>query len=127
MRRFLVGTGMLVLAGCLPAADPGSNRSDFEKYTSLKLCPGDRLVDRTTSQERDTTPGFSFHIEVQLNRSCAAQFEHQLAILDPTGCGPARLRATGCFIQDVWPHAKKHTTLYVTPISASRYDVRFAE
>lgn len=126
MRPLLVGMGLMAVAAC-HGRSPVLQASDFERYTGVKLCASDRLLDRTSDQERDVTPGFTFHVELELDRRCHPQFEERLARLSLQGCTPTRARAEGCFVEDASPHAEKHSSLIVKPLSANRYEVRFWE
>jgi hypothetical protein len=101
--------------------------SDIQAYTGVKLCPTDKILDKTTDQERDTTPGFSYRVELALDRKCIASFEAQLAGLSASQCTQARLRDSGCMIQDTFPKTAKHATVVVHPLGDGRYDLAFFE
>lgn len=103
------------------------SQAEFEHYTGVELCAGDRVDDQSSLEERDTVPGFSYHLRVQLDRSCHRQFEDKVAALWPKECEANRIKASGCQIQDAWPHAKKHTSMSLTPLSPDHYDVRLWE
>jgi hypothetical protein len=111
--------------GCAPPAPVGAD--DVTRYTGLTLCPGSLITDRTTAEERDTVPGFSFHVVLKLDQSCEAKLIDQLARLSPRGCPPAWTRQRGCYIEDasVVGLTKKRTSIMITPAGAGRYDLRF--
>lgn len=126
MRPLLVAMGLVALAAC-HGGGPTVQASEFERYTGIKLCVSDQLLDRTSEQKRDVTPGYVFHVELALDRACHPDFEEKLATLSPRECTPTRVKAEGCFVEDASPHAEKHSSFAVRPISANRYDVRFWE
>jgi hypothetical protein len=114
----------LLLASC---SAPPVRASDITHYTGLTLCPGARVTDLTTPEERDTTPGFSFHVVLTLDRACEAQLIQQLAELSARDCSPAWTRKNGCVVLDasVGGRTRKHTSVGVTPLGSGRYDLRF--
>ena len=93
-------------------------------YRSLRLCNGAVVRDLTTPEERDTTPGFSFHVDLALPPACKADFEKQLATLAGADC-----IAADCFVEDTSVHGatKKHTTIMTRALGGTRYDLRFFE
>jgi hypothetical protein len=118
--------GLMALTAC-HGGGPTVQVSEFERYTGIGLCASDRLLDRTSDQERNLTPGFAFHVELELDRSCDPQFEEKLSAVSRQECTPTRVKAGGCFVADASPLAQKHSSLTVKPLSANRYDVRFWE
>lgn len=119
---------MLTLAGssACSTADPVTSR-DFKRYTGVTLCPAAQIRDLTTPEERDTTPGFSFHVRLKLNRACAAAFERQLAEVSPPACASNLIRPYGCMIDDAYPASGIHTTIATVAVAPSDYDVRIYE
>jgi len=80
------------IAGCAPKA---TTAADVTRYTSLRLCDGGQVRDLTTPEERDTTPRFSFHVEVVLPPACKEDFEKQLATLADGQCAHDALPLAG--------------------------------
>lgn len=113
--------GMLLVGGCAQAEPV--NASFVREYTGLRLCPGAVVRDLTTTEERDTTPGFSFHVELAMSASCSSEFEQQLGAM---GC-PTPLSTGGCYVQDTSKYgvSERHTSLGIHPSSQGRYDLRF--
>lgn len=129
MSNFIYGSAVILAAliglGACASADPVTVR-DINNYTGIVLCPAAAVRDLTTKEERDTTPGFSFHVTVGLTPDCAASFERQLATLSPTECTLERVRASGCFVQDAYPTSTKHSSIMVHPLGGNRFDLRFS-
>jgi hypothetical protein len=115
---------LVELSGC--SANP-LTISDFKHYTGIALCPAARFRDVTTPEERDTTPGFSFHVKLGLSPKCAKDFERQLAALSPPECASNLLRPDGCHVEDAYAVAGVHTSIIARPIATGEYDVRFWE
>lgn len=113
--------GMLLVGGCAQAEPV--NASFVSEYTGLRLCPGAVVRDLTTTEQRETTPGFSFQVELAMNASCSAEFERQLRAM---GC-PTPLSTGGCYVQDTSKYGvtARHTSLLIGPLSEGRYDLRF--
>jgi hypothetical protein len=109
------------IAGCTPKP---MTAADVDKYTSLRLCNGTVVRDLTTPDERDATPGFSFHVDLALPPACRADFENQLATLAGADC-----IAADCFVEDTSVHGatKKHTIIMTRALGGTRYDLRFYE
>lgn len=97
----------------------------MREYTGIDLCPSARVIDLTTAAERDTVPGFSFHVGLSLDRACDASFRRQLAAISPPDCAATALRRHGCTILDVARHAGPHATIIVVPADRGHYDMRF--
>lgn len=108
----------LCLSGCSPS-------SDLKRETSIQFCPNAGVQDFTTPQERDTTPGFSYHLRLTLDPACARDFERQLSAISPKECPIEWLRKNGCTVMDSYAAAGKHTTIMAKPMSPGQYDVRF--
>lgn len=119
----LIGT--LAVEGC--GHPQPISAADVHHYTGLQLCPTAQVIDLTTPRERDTVPGFSYHIRLDLDRTCGSSLQTQLAKLWPSECPAAKLNADGCFIQDAWPKAAKHTTIVMRPLGGNRFDLAFYE
>jgi hypothetical protein len=115
---FLVVATALCLSGCSPS-------SDLKRETNIRLCPGAGVQDLTTQQERNTTPGFSYHLRLSLDPTCARDFERQLSSISPRECPIEWLRKNGCTVMDTYAASGKHTTIMAKPISPDKYDVRF--
>jgi hypothetical protein len=113
--------GMVLVGGCAQA-EP-INPSFVREYTGLQLCQGATVRDLTTAEERDTTPGFTFHVELAMSPSCTPDFEQQLGTM---GC-PTPLSRAGCGVQDTSKYGvtERHTSLSIHPTSEGRYDLRF--
>lgn len=113
--------GVIASGGCARAES--IDASFVREYTGLQLCPGAVVRDLTTVEERDTTPGFSFHVELVMDASCIAEFEQQLGVM---GC-PTPLSAVGCYVQDASKHGltERHTSLMIGPSSEGQFDLRF--
>ena len=122
-RWALIGVSLCLSAvgGCAQAepVDPAFLR----EYTGLRLCQGAVIRDLTTPAERDTTPGFSLHVQVTMNGTCISDFERQLSAMD---C-PTPLSSSGCGVQDTSRYGvtRRHTSLTIHPMSEGRYDLRF--
>lgn len=106
---------------CAPA-EPVS-RSTITQYTGLELCADVDVRDLTTPQERDTVPGFSFHVELGMTPQCRQAFERQLAEM---GCSATLTPAHGCHVEDASGHGRTrhHASIMVRPLSNGRYDLR---
>lgn len=121
---WITGTVMCgtLLAGGCARAEP-VNASSVREYTGLRLCPGAVVRDLTATEQRDTTPGFSFHVELAMNASCTSEFERQLRAM---GC-PTPLSTGGCYVQDASKYGvtERHTSISIHPSSAGRYNLRF--
>lgn len=124
-RRSIAILALAGLSAC-STADPVTVR-DFKRYTGVALCPAAQIRDLTTPEERDTTPGFSFHVRLKLNRTCAAAFERQLARVSPSDCASNLLRPHGCTVDDAYAASGMHTSIATVPIAPGEYDVRFWE
>lgn len=113
--------GFLLSGGC--AQVEPINPSFIREYTGLQLCPGAVVRDLTTTEERNTTPGFVFHAELAMNASCTPEFERQLEAM---GC-QTPLSTAGCGVQDTSKYGvtRRHTSLSIHPSSEGRYDLRF--
>lgn len=98
----------------------------IQRYTGVELCPAATVRDLTSKEERDTTPGFSFHAAVELTPECTASFERQLAKLSPVECTPERVTQLGCFVQDAYRASGRHTSIMVHPARNGRFDIRFS-
>jgi hypothetical protein len=98
-----------------------------KRYTRLRLCPAAGVQDLTTTEERDMTPGFSFHVALRLPASCQEDFEAQLVSLAGPECPDWPHASRSCFIMDASRRGstKKHATIVVTVIGEGRYDIRF--
>lgn len=102
--------------------------ADIRYYTGLTLCEGVAVHDLTLRQERNVaTPGFSFHVVLQLDAACEASFRKQLAALPTSNCRASGGLSRGCFVEDAYPKAIKHTSIAVTTLGSGRYDMRFYE
>lgn len=99
--------------------------SDIQHYTNIALCPTAAVQDLTTQDERDTTPGFSFHAKLELNAACAATFERQLASVAPVECVPKRVHSGGCYAVGDETKTAMHTTISVRATGNGTYDLRF--
>lgn len=113
------------IAGCAPKP---TTAADVTRYTSLRLCDGGAVRDLTTPEERDTAPGFSFHVDVVLPLACKEDFERQLATLAGSQCAHLA-QGIGCFVEDasVRGATKKHTSVMARPLGGAHYDLRFYE
>jgi hypothetical protein len=121
--RFLpLAATVVILAGC--GADPGSV-DGVHHYTGLALCDGTKVNDLTTPEERETVPGFSYHVAFRLDAACQASFRRQLAELPGNNCPANGDLSRGCSVQDAYPKANKHTTITVTSLGSGQYDMRF--
>lgn len=122
---------MAILAGAFTAACSANPmmRADVSRYTGLQLCEATAVRDLTSREERDTTPGFSFHVQLDLPADCEAALAAQMARLEPAHCGSWPKVSRICFIQDasIRGPAKKHTTIMAEALGGGRYDVRFYE
>jgi hypothetical protein len=127
MRARLVAYTILSVAafGCAPQR---ATVADIARYTSLRLCNGTIVHDLTSPGERDTTPGFSFHVEVVLPPTCTADFERQIAMLGGDACS-AWPQRTECFVEDASTRGatKKHSTIMAKALGGAHYDLRFYE
>ena len=65
---------------------------DIKDFTGIELCPAAAVQDVTTKEERDTTPGFSFHVIVWLALKCAALFKRQVVAISRTECALEHMR-----------------------------------
>lgn len=99
--------------------------ADVEHYTGILLCPSAVVRDLTTGEERNTTPGFSFHVEIVVKSACEASFRKQLAALPTSGCAATANLSGGCFVKDAFPKASKSTSIMVFASGEHRYDLRF--
>lgn len=120
--------GLLALAAlsACSSANPVT-KSDIKQYTGINLCPAVTIEDLTTTEERDTTPGFSFHVAIDMPPACTASFERQLAALSRDECSSMRVRQSGCSMQAAYPAAAEHTSTMIYPLSGNRFDLRFYE
>lgn len=100
--------------------------NDVTRYTGVRLCDGAQVRDLTTPQERDTTPGYSFHVELLLPPTCEGAFEGQLAAFPASSCAHMA-PASPCSVDDasLGGATKKPTTIIATPLGGGRYDLRF--
>jgi hypothetical protein len=110
--------------GACSSASPVTAK-DIQHYTGIELCPAAAVHDLTSKEERDTTPGFSFHVTLGVPSDCVASFERQLAKLSPSECSPERVLGPGCFVRDAYPTAGKHTSIMVHRLGDNRFDLRF--
>jgi hypothetical protein len=113
----------LLLSACGWSDQASSD--DVEHYTGISLCPSTQVGDMTTEQERDTASGFSYHVRLAMDRSCAHDFEEQLSRISRGDCTPALLRSSGCSVQDAYAVTGKHVSISALLIGAGRYDLRF--
>lgn len=116
--------GALIGLSACRSADPVTVL-DIKDYTGVDLCPAAAVHDVTTKEERDTTPGFSFHVIVGLTPKCAASLEKQLVAISPTECTLEHVRGQGCFVKDAYPTSAKHSSIMVHPVGRNRFDLRF--
>ena len=126
----MTGRSLFCLAGTafVSACSPTPvTVADVRHYTGIGLCDAAGLKDLTTQQERDTVPGFSYHVALNLNATCEASFRRQLAQLPTSSCYAAADLSGGCFVQDAYPTASKHTSIVVTSLGSGRYDMSFYE
>lgn len=79
----LLGFLTLAVASCSPKP---LIPADVTRYTGIRLCDGAQVRDLTSRQERDVTPGYSFHVEVLLPPTCEGAFEEQLAAFPVGSC-----------------------------------------
>lgn len=116
---------LMTATGCAPKP---TTAADVKQYTSLRLCNGAKVRDLTTPEERDTTPGFSFHVDLVLPPACKADFESQLATLGGGQCVHSA-EGADCLVQDASVHGatKKHTSIMAKALGGARYDLRFYE
>ncbi|WP_150291604.1 hypothetical protein [Sphingobium estronivorans] len=101
-------------------------QTEIKEYMGLEICRTAEVHDLTTPEERNTTPGFSYHIKLQFDPECADQFKRQLQRISPVECAMERVQVTGCWIQDAKPQSGKHTSVAVHPLGATSFDVRFS-
>lgn len=115
----------LILNGCAPRP---MDVSELRHYTGLKLCDGARVHDLSTRQERDTTPGFSFHVTLAMPQMCRSSFEGQVRRLAGGNCASLSDRFA-CFVMDASASGTTHihTSLAVQQTAGSEYDLRFYE
>jgi hypothetical protein len=123
--QILAGCAALIsIAGC---SSRPFDKSDIKKYTSIELCSAASVQDLTAREEYDTIPAFSYHVSVEMPHICVHSFLEQLAMLSPRECSPERVESSGCFVQDAFPSASKHTTITIRPTGSGRFDMRFVE
>jgi hypothetical protein len=105
------------------------NASDVKRYTGVRLCDAATVRDRTTPEERDTTPGFSFHVVLRMPAACQRDFEAQLAEIAGAECPNWPHAQRACLILDASKRGstKKHTTVNATALGGGLYDLRFYE
>ena len=106
------------------SADPVTT-ADVRRYTGLSLCSSASVRDLTSNQERDTTPGYYFHVRIALDPTCDSSFRNQLAGLPKSGCTTAASLNQGCYVEDAYPKAAKHTSIMVSEVGRRTYDMRF--
>ena len=114
----IVAAAGACLSGCSPS-------SDLKRETGVELCPSANVQDLTTQEEQDTTPGFSRHLLLSLDPTCARDFERQLSAISPRDCSIELLRNNGCAVMDTYTSSGRHTSIIARPISPDKYDVRF--
>ena len=124
MGRLKSSVYALVIGVSACSADPVTN-ADVRHYTGLLLCPSTLVRDLTSNQERDTTPGFSFHVSIALDPSCETSFRNQLAGLAKSGCTTDASLSRGCYVEDAYPKAGEHTSIIVSKVGRRTYDMRF--
>jgi len=97
-------------------------------YTGIALCPTAQVEDRTTSQESNTVPGFSYHVTLTLDPHCVDDFKRQLSAISPPDCSREFLQLHHeCYVQDASAASGIHTSIMASMIAPGRYDVRFYE
>lgn len=111
----------LSLSGC----GHGDGRAELKDRLGVELCRTARVTDLTTDAERNSYPGYSYHVSLQLDTACDSAFRQQLAELAPPECPVRTLRRHGCTIHDVARAAGRHATVLVVPGRSGAYDVRF--
>ncbi|WP_267382393.1 MULTISPECIES: hypothetical protein [unclassified Sphingomonas] len=126
-RHICIGLGVLVISSLGACYARSGTVSDIQRYTSIVLCPNARIQDLTTQDERDTTPGFSFHAKLKLDAACAMSFERQLALVAPTECVRKRVHSGGCYALGKETKTASHTTIIARAIGSGVYDLRFFE
>ena len=114
--------GLLAVGAC---STQTVTASDIRHYTSIALCPTASVSDLTTQEERDTVPGFSFHVMLKMDAPCAISFERQLAAVAPVECVRNRLHVAGCYAIGNETKTAMHTTIVVRPTGKGLYDLRF--
>src|SRR3954464_5487930 len=103
--------GLAFVGACSPTP---VTVADVRRYTGIGLCDAAGLKDLTTHEERETVPGFSYHVALQFDATCEASFRRQLALLPASSCDRTADLSRGCFVQDAYPTASKHTSIAVT-------------
>jgi hypothetical protein len=124
-RRFRLALILPALAGCSPKP---LGLADIEHYTGLRPCEGSVARDLTTNAERNTTPGFSFHVQLQVPPACTGPFEAQVRALPGAHCGGWPQSARTCFVEDEPKgRAQKHTNVAAHTLGGASYDLRLWE
>lgn len=98
---------------------------DVRHYTGLALCDSALVRDLTSEDERATFPGFSFHVSFALDPTCETSFRRQLTALPTSRCPTAANLSHGCYVEDAFPKAAKHTSIIVWEVGQRTYDMRF--
>ena len=99
--------------------------ADIKTNTGIDLCPNAIVTDVTTAEERSTTPGFSYHVELDLDQPCDVAFLTQLNTHWPHECSSDILKVNGCAILDTRPRSNKRATAIIRRLSEGSYDFRF--
>lgn len=115
---------ILNLGACSPRS---MTASDVQRYTDIELCPTAGIQDLTTQEERNTTPGFSFHAKLTLDAACAMSFERQLASVAPVECVAKHVHSGGCYALGNETKTATHSTIIAKAIGSGVYDFRFFE
>ena len=110
------------VSGC--SANPITT-DDVRHDTGISLCQSTLVRDLTSSEERDTVPGFSFHVEFSLDSACESSFRKQLAELPTSSCALTTDLSQACYVEDAFPKAAEHTSIMVSALGRRTYDMRF--
>ena len=114
----------LALPTLLAACGHPDGTAQLQNYTGIALCPSAKVSDLTTTEERATYPGFSYHVALTLDPACDTGFRQALARVSPQECPTRTLRRHGCTIRDLARQPGRHATMLVVPGSGGEYDVR---
>jgi hypothetical protein len=126
-RYIRMGSSFLAFLALAACSARSTIVSDIRRYTNITLCPTAGVQILTTQEERDTTPGFSFHAKLKLDAACASSFERQLASVAPTECVPKRVHFGSCYALGNETNTAMHTTIAVRSYGNGIYDLRFFE
>jgi hypothetical protein len=99
--------------------------AEIRHYTGLSLCQGADVRDLTTREEKETTPGYSYHVALTLDAGCEASFRKQLAELPGNNCNATGDLSRGCAVEDAYPKAQKHTSITLRSLRPGQYDMSF--